>query len=111
MKRSKKSLFNAILVGFLSASMVFTTPMASFAEYFDTGEKVTVDASDIHDNYVNASNDTDVTVNGSLSRNDDGESIFVRDDSSVTVKGNVDGDIINQGGTVSVDGNVTNGNV
>lgn len=27
MKRSKKSLFNAMLVGFLSASMVLTTPV------------------------------------------------------------------------------------
>lgn len=49
MKRSKKSLFNAMLVGFLSASMVLTTPAISWAQVFYDGNKVTIDASNISD--------------------------------------------------------------
>ena len=111
MKRSKKSLCNAILVGFLSASMVFTTPMASFAQSFENGDKVTVDSSDIRDNFVWADYGTDVTVNGSLSHNNDGNSINVMDGASVTVNGDVDGNIYADKGSATVEGDVTNGTV
>lgn len=90
MKRSKKSLANAILVSFLSASMVITTPAISFAQEF-TNETVTVKGDKVEDNVVEAK-DANVTVDGSLSHNTDGDSI-IAENSNVTVNGNVDGNI------------------
>lgn len=111
MKRSKKSLFNAMLVGFLSASMVLTTPAISWAQVFYDGNKVTVDASDIPDRIVDAANETEVTVNGSLSQDKDGKSIAASGGSTVTVKGDVGGDIECSDATVTVEGNVSGGSV
>lgn len=90
MKRSKKSLANAILVSFLSASMVMTTPAISFAQEFTNGT-VTVKGDEVEGNVVEAK-DANVTVNGSLSHNTDGDSI-IAENSNVTVNGNVDGNI------------------
>lgn len=111
MKRSKKSLFNAMLVGFLSASMVLTTPAISWAQVFYDGNKVTIDASNISDRIVDADNGTDVTVNGSLSHDTDGISVAANGGSSVTVKGDVGGDIQCGDATVTVEGNVSDGSV
>lgn len=111
MKRSKKSLLNAMLVGFLSASMVLTTPAISWAQTFYDGNKVTVDASGIPDRIVDADCETEVTVNGSLSHDQDGMSIAAAGGSSVTVKGDVGGDIQCGDATVTVEGNVAGGSV
>lgn len=118
MRRSKKSLGDAILVSFLSASMVLTMPAISFAQEF-TNETVTVKGDEVEDNVVEAK-DANVTVNGSLSHNTDGDSI-IADSSTVTVNGNVDGNItttINfdedetgKPSKVTVKGNATNTSV
>lgn len=62
--------------------MVLTMPAISFAQEF-TNETVTVKGDEVQDNVVEAK-DANVTVNGSLSHNADGDSI-IADSSTVTV--------------------------
>lgn len=62
--------------------MVLTMPAISFAQEF-TNETVTVKGDEVEDNVV-VSKDANVTVNGSLSHNTDGDSI-IADSSIVTV--------------------------
>ena len=62
--------------------MVLTMPAISFAQEF-TNETVTVKGDEVQDNVVEAK-DANVTVNGSLSHNTDGDSI-IADSPTVTV--------------------------
>ena len=90
MKRSKKSLFNAILVGFLSASLMMPTP-AYAAEF--RGENTTVNG-DVTDG-IYADGGSKVKITGTVSGNtEDGEDIYISDKSNITVDGDADCSLI-----------------
>lgn len=86
MRRSKKSLGRAILISFLSASMVMTTPVYA-ADYKGATETVTGDVTD----GIYADGASNVTVTGTVSGNEEkGEGIHVDDKSNITVNGDAD---------------------
>lgn len=112
MKRSKKSLFNAMLVGFLSASMVLTTPV--YALTVKTDQTINKDIT----NGLQVSRESTVTINGNVSdkdvdmsvdEDDRGDGVAVTDSSKVTVNGNVDTTRVfvrEEGSSLTVNGNV-----
>lgn len=112
MKRSKKSLFNAMLVGFLSASMVLTTPV--YALTVKTDQTINKDIT----NGLQVSRESTVTINGNVSdkdvdmsvdEDDRGDGVAVTDSSKVTINGNVDTTrafVREEGSSLTVNGNV-----
>ena len=93
MRRSKKSLGNAILVSFLCASMVMTTPV--YALTVKTDQTINKDIT----NGLQVSRESTVTINGNVSdkdvdmsvdEDDRGDCVLIKDSSKVTINGNVD---------------------
>ncbi len=116
MRRSKKSLGRAILVSFLSASMVMTTPV--YALTVRTDQEINKDIT----NGLKVSGKSTVTINGNVSDKDvdmtvdedDREDRVVIDDSSkVTINGNVDSARVwtFDGSSLTVNGTVKAGSI
>ena len=108
MRRSKKSLGSAILVGVLSASMMMTTPASVFAKTFKENETVTV--GDISDGIV-APSKSDVTVNGSVHVEPNSKQSVKADNAYVKVTGEVNADINTSNGAKVTVGENVNGDV
>lgn len=107
MRRSKKSLGRAILVSFLSASMVMTTPASVFAKTFVENQTETIEG-DVNDG-IKAPAKSNVTVNGSVNVQDSNQHVDA-DNATVKVTGNVNTCInADNGSTVTVGGNVKEG--
>ena len=102
MRRSKKSLGRAILVSVLSASMTFSMP--AYARTITADETVNEEVTDgLHVNSgINA------TINGNVSdkTEDGGKIVEIYHESKVTINGDVNTNIENNWGDLTVSGNV-----
>ena len=101
MKRSKKSLFNSMLIGFLSASMVLITP--AYALTIQTDKTINKDVDD-----GLRVVDSTVTINGNVSdeKAKEGNEAAKVGNSTDTINGDVNTNVSNRYGTLTVTGNV-----
>lgn len=107
MKRSKKSLCNAILVSFLSASMMMTTPVYA-VEYSGANVKIETNVDD----GVSASGKSDVTIKGTVLGNTSrSDFVDASGGSSITIDGNAEAPNKNISATDGSSITVINGNV
>ena len=102
MRRSKKSLGSAILVSLLSASMTFSMP--AYALTIDTDKTV----NEAVTNGLRVNSGVDATINGNVSgkAEDSGEIVEINHESKVTINGDVNTNIENRQGDLTVSGNV-----
>lgn len=116
MRRSKKSLGRAILVSFLSASMVMTTPV--YALTVKTDQIINNDIT----NGLKVSEKSTVTINGNVSdkdvdmtvdEDDRDDCVLIKDSSKVTINGNVDTSRVwtTEGSSLTVNGTVKAGSI
>ena len=102
MRRSKKSLGSAILVSVLSASMTFSMP--AYALTIDTDKTV----NEAVTNGLQVNSEVTATINGNVSDKTEGGGKIVEIDreSKVTINGDVNTNIENRQGDLTVSGNV-----
>lgn len=102
MRRSKKSLGSAILVSLLSASMTFSMP--AYALTIDNDKTV----NEAVTNGLKVNSRVDATINGNVSgkAEDSGEIVEINHESKVTINGDVNTNIENSQGDLTVSGNV-----
>lgn len=102
MRRSKKSLGSAILVSLLSASMTFSMP--AYALTIDSNKTVNENVT----NGLRVNSGVDATINGNVSgkAEDSGEIVEIYHESKVTINGDVNTNIENVRGDLTVTGNV-----
>ena len=102
MRRSKKSLGSAILISLLSASMTFSTP--AYALTIDSNKTVNENVT----NGLRVNSGVDATINGNVSgkTEDGGEIVEINHESKVTINGDVNTNIKNKQGDLTVSGNV-----
>ena len=116
MRRSKKSLGRAILVSFLSASMVMTTPV--YALTVKTDQTINKNITD----GLKVSEKSTVTINGNVSDKDVNmnvdedereDRVVIEDSSKVTINGNVDSSRVwtYEGSSLTVNGTVKAGSI
>ena len=116
MRRSKKSLGRAILVSFLSASMVMTTPVYALTVRKD--QEINKDIT----NGLKVSEKSTVTINGNVSdkdvdmtvdEDDREDRVVIKDSSKVTINGNVDSARVwtFEGSSLTVNGTVKAGSI
>ena len=102
MRRSKKSLGSAILVSVLSASMTFSMP--AYALTIDSNKTVNENVT----NGLRVNSKVNATINGNVSgkAEDSGEIVEINHESKVTINGDVNTNIENERGDLTVTGNV-----
>ena len=102
MKRSKKSLGSAILVSILSASMTFSMP--AYALTIDADKTVNKAVTD----GLKVNSGINATINGNVSdkTEDGGKIVEISHESKVTINGDVNTNIENNRGDLTVSGNV-----
>lgn len=103
MRRSKKSLGSAILVSILSASMTFSIP--AYALTIDTDKTV----NEAVTNGLKVNSEVTATINGNVSdkTEDGGKIVEISHGSKVTINGDVNTNIENSQGDLTVSGNVS----
>ena len=102
MRRSKKSLGSAILVSVLSASMTFSIP--AYALTIDTDKTVNEAVTD----GLQVNSEVTATINGNVSDKTEGggKIVEINHGSKVTINGDVNTNIENSQGDLTVSGNV-----
>lgn len=102
MRRSKKSLGSAILVSILSASMTFSMP--AYALTINSDKTVNENVT----NGLRVNSGVDATINGNVSgkAEDSGEIVEIYHESKVTINGDVNTNIENARGDLTITGNV-----
>lgn len=102
MRRSKKSLGSAILVSVLSASMTFSMP--AYALTIDTDKTV----NEAVTNGLQVNSEVTATINGNVSDKTEGggKIVEINHGSKVTINGDVNTNIENSQGDLTVSGNV-----
>ena len=102
MRRSKKSLGSAILVSVLSASMTFSMP--AYALTIDSNKTVNENVT----NGLKVNSGVTATINGNVSdkTEDGGKIVEINHESKVTIDGDVNTNIENRQGDLTVSGNV-----
>lgn len=102
MRRSKKSLGSAILVSVLSASMTFSMP--AYALTIDSNKTVNENVTD----GLRVNSEVNATINGNVSDKTEGggKIVEISHGSKVTINGDVNTNIENGRGDLTVTGNV-----
>ena len=102
MRRSKKSLGSAILVSVLSASMTFSMP--AYALTIDSNKTVNENVTD----GLRVNSEVNATINGNVSDKTEGggKIVEINHGSKVTINGDVNTNIENSQGDLTVSGNV-----
>ena len=102
MRRSKKSLGSAILVSLISASMTFSMP--AYALTINSDKTVNENVT----NGLRVNSGVDATINGNVSgkAEDSGEIVEIYHESKVTINGDVNTNIENARGDLTITGNV-----
>lgn len=102
MRRSKKSLGSAILVSVLSASMTFSMP--AYALTIDSNKTVNENVTD----GLRVNSEVNATINGNVSDKTEGggKIVEINYGSKVTINGDVNTNIENSQGDLTVSGNV-----
>ena len=102
MRRSKKSLGSAILVSVLSASMTFSMP--AYALTIDSNKTVNENVTD----GLRVNSEVNATINGNVSGKTEGggKIVEINHGSKVTINGDVNTNIENSQGDLTVSGNV-----
>ena len=102
MRRSKKSLGSAILVSVLSASMTFSMP--AYALTIDSNKTVNENVT----NGLRVNSEVNATINGNVSDKTEGggKIVEINHGSKVTINGDVNTNIENSQGDLTVSGNV-----
>ena len=102
MRRSKKSLGSAILVSVLSASMTFSMP--AYALMIDSNKTVNENVTD----GLRVNSEVNATINGNVSDKTEGggKIVEINHGSKVTINGDVNTNIENSQGDLTVSGNV-----